>query len=86
MKQDEADSGKRPGMTSEESAELKRLKKEYPELRRANDILKAAAVISGGRCNGCYEFIERRVVSEGLARPGVEAERDRVEVVLAVPG
>ena len=39
----EIDSGQRPGMTSEEHAELKRLKKENAELRRANEILKAAS-------------------------------------------
>lgn len=39
----EVDSGQRPGMTSVEHAELKRLKKENAELRRANEILKAAS-------------------------------------------
>jgi transposase len=39
----EVDSGERPGMTSAEHAELKRLKKENTELRRANEILKAAS-------------------------------------------
>ena len=39
----EIDSGSRPGMTSVEHAELKRLKKENAELRRANEILKAAS-------------------------------------------
>lgn len=39
----EVDVGARPGVTSEESAELKRLKKENAELRRANEILKAAS-------------------------------------------
>ena len=39
----EVDSGARPGMTSVEHAELKRLKKEVAELRRANEILKAAS-------------------------------------------
>jgi transposase len=39
----EIDSGARPGMTSAEHAELKRLKKENAELRRANEILKAAS-------------------------------------------
>ena len=39
----EIDSGQRPGMTSVEHAELKRLKKENAELRRANEILKAAS-------------------------------------------
>lgn len=43
----EVDGGTRPGVTSEESAELKRLKRENAELRRANEILKAAAAFFG---------------------------------------
>ena len=39
----EVDQGERPGITSEESAEVKRLKRENAELRRANGILKAAS-------------------------------------------
>ena len=42
-RQDEVDAGKRPGVTTEESAELKRLKREVAELRRANAILKSAS-------------------------------------------
>jgi transposase len=40
----EIDAGQRPGVTSEELAEIKRLKRENAELRRANAILKAASV------------------------------------------
>lgn len=47
----EVDAGARPGVTSEESAELRRLKAEVKELRRANEILKAAAVDSICQCN-----------------------------------
>lgn len=39
----EVDAGRRPGVTSEEAAEIKRLKAENAELRRANEILKAAS-------------------------------------------
>jgi transposase len=39
----EVDAGARPGVASEEGAELRRLKAENRELRRANEILKAAA-------------------------------------------
>jgi len=39
----EVDQGARPGVTSEESAEIKRLKRENAELKRANAILKAAS-------------------------------------------
>ena len=42
-RQAEVDAGARPGVTSEESAELKRLKRENAELKRANAILKAAS-------------------------------------------
>lgn len=37
------DAGERPGVTSEEQAEIKRLKRENAELRRANEILKSAS-------------------------------------------
>ncbi|CAM4000381.1 transposase [Helcobacillus massiliensis] len=43
LRQAEIDQGVRPGVTSQESAELKRLKRENAELRRANEILKAAS-------------------------------------------
>jgi transposase len=39
----EVDAGARPGVTSEESAEVRRLKRENAELKRANAILKAAS-------------------------------------------
>ncbi len=39
----EVDGGLRPGVTSEEHAEIRRLKREVAELRRANEILKAAS-------------------------------------------
>jgi transposase len=43
-RQIEVDAGKRPGVTTEESAELRRLKRENAELKRANAILKSASV------------------------------------------
>src|ERR687897_3870740 len=43
----EVDGGLRPGRTSEETEELRRLRRENAELRRANDILKAAASFFG---------------------------------------
>jgi transposase len=42
-RQAEVDAGKRAGTTSEDSAEIRRLKRENAELRRANAILKAAS-------------------------------------------
>ncbi|MFD1861235.1 transposase, partial [Aeromicrobium camelliae] len=43
LRQAEIDGGVRPGKTSEEIAEIKALKKENAELRRANEILKTAS-------------------------------------------
>jgi transposase len=43
VRQAEIDSGRRVGVTSEESAELRKLRAEVRELRRANEILKAAS-------------------------------------------
>lgn len=42
-RQAEVDAGQRPGVTSEESVELRRLKRENAELKRANAILKSAS-------------------------------------------
>jgi transposase len=41
----EIDAGERPGTTTNEAEELKRLRRENAELRRANEIMKAAAAI-----------------------------------------
>jgi transposase len=43
----ETDAGQRSGLTSDERAKLKSLEKENRELRRANEILKAAATFFG---------------------------------------
>jgi transposase len=43
----EVDGGARPGLTTEQAAEVARLKRENAELRRANEILKAAAIFFG---------------------------------------
>jgi len=56
VRRSEVDAG-RPGITSEEAAQIKALKKENTELRRANEILKAASFL---RVNATV----------GTARPG----------------
>ena len=43
----EVDAGARPGLTTDERDRLKKLEKENRELRRANEILKAAATFFG---------------------------------------
>jgi transposase len=43
VRQAERDAGRRPGVTTSERDELKRLQRENVELKRANEILKKAA-------------------------------------------
>jgi transposase len=43
VRQAEVDGGRRPGVSSEEAARIKELERENKELRRANEILKAAS-------------------------------------------
>jgi transposase len=43
----EVDGGQRPGVTSEERSRIRELERENRELRRANEILKAAAHFFG---------------------------------------
>ena len=47
IRRGEVDAGLRPGVTSEIAAENKQLRKDNAELRRANEILKAAATFFG---------------------------------------
>jgi transposase len=49
VRQGQVDGGARSGTTTEESAELKRLRQENAELRRANAILKTASAFLRGR-------------------------------------
>ena len=43
VKQAEVDTGKRPGVTTEQQRRITELEREVRELRRANEILKAAS-------------------------------------------
>ncbi len=47
VRQAEVNGGQRLGLSTEESAEIKRLRREVAELCRANEILKAAAAFFG---------------------------------------
>jgi len=51
----EGDGGHRPGVSTEQAAEVARLKRENAELRRANEILKAAAISSGPSSTGARD-------------------------------
>lgn len=43
IRQNEIDAGSRPGKSTQELAEIRELKRENAELRRANEILKSAS-------------------------------------------
>ena len=45
IEREDVDTGQRPGVTSEASAEFKALRKENAELRRANEILRTASAL-----------------------------------------
>ncbi|MGW8358053.1 transposase [Streptomyces wedmorensis] len=44
VRQAEVDAGARPGTSTAESAEMRRLRAEVRELKRANEILRAASI------------------------------------------
>jgi transposase len=48
----QTDAGERPGLTSEEREQLKRLQRENKELRRANEILKSASLFFATELDG----------------------------------
>jgi transposase len=43
LKQHEVDAGAKPGLSTDEKAQLKALQKEVKELRKANEILRSAS-------------------------------------------
>ena len=51
LAQTEVDDGTRPGITSEESAEVKRLKAENKRLREDKEILRRASIFFAGKLN-----------------------------------
>jgi transposase len=54
VRQAEVDGGQRRGVTSDESAELRKLRAEVRELRRANEILKAASAFFAAELDRPY--------------------------------
>jgi transposase len=54
VRQAQVDAGSGPGTTSEESAELKMLRREVAELRRANAILKTASAFFAAEVDRPY--------------------------------
>jgi transposase len=60
VNQAEIDGGQRPGVTTEERRRIAELEREVRELRRANEILKAASIF--------FAFLSPSPVPGGLAR------------------
>ena len=56
----------RPGVTSQMAEENKALRKEIAELRRANEILKAAAIFFGAELCATRRRVYREVVRDRL--------------------
>jgi len=52
LKQAEIDDGRRPGTSSTDSARIAELEREVRDLRRANDILKAASIFFATELDG----------------------------------
>ena len=97
VRQAEADSGARPELTnSSEREELKRLRRENYELRRANEILKAASSFfaSMSRLRGpagfalffaaatCFVLLAARPMCGPAGRPGRRAWRGLIGSLL----
>src|SRR3954462_9680833 len=80
VKQAETDASVRPGITSSDADRLAALERENRELRRANQILKSAALDSKSQGN----TLGGRAVAEALAWPVVEPCGEVVEVGLVV--
>lgn len=67
-RQAEVDAGRRPGTMSDESVELKRLKRENAELKRANAILRSVLRLSS-RPNSTGHCVDRAVHRLGRRQP-----------------
>ena len=68
----EVDAGTRPGTTSVESAEMRKLRSENRELRRANEILKLASAFFAAELCATRRRVDRGEVGD-LSRLAVAA-------------
>jgi len=80
LRRDEVDHCQRPGVTSSERERIRELERENRELRRANEILKAASAFfacmsPSGRPGGLARFFAARLPA--VATPGFAARQVR---------
>src|SRR5919107_4977897 len=68
------------------TAELKRLRRENEVLRQERDILKKAVVGSSDERNSFGQGSSWRLKAKGFSWPGIEPERDCIQVALAIGG
>jgi transposase len=67
VEREDIDTGVRPGVTTEASEELKALRREIAELRRANEILKtASAFFAAAELCATRRDVDREVVRDRL--------------------
>ncbi|MGA7135404.1 MAG: IS3 family transposase [Mycobacterium sp.] len=83
VRQAQINAGSRPGATSEESAELKKLRREVAELRRANAILKTASGFLRGRTRPASTLITGFIADHQGHRDGPDGLRWGVESICA---
>ena len=83
VRQDEADDGSRSDrLTTAQREELSALRRENRDLRRSNEILKAARVSSTGQRNNILKLRCRGPKVQRLSWTGVELPSDLVELFL----
>src|SRR5512133_3564551 len=82
----ETDDGLRPGLTSDERQRVKTLEREVRELRRANEILKSAALGSIGRCNTDDGVVSTGRWADGAAGTAGVEPRAEAGAVVALEG
>ncbi|WP_373279269.1 IS3 family transposase [Skermania piniformis] len=70
VRREQVDSGERAGVTSEESAELKRLRREVAELKRANAILRSASAFFAAELDRPQRLIVRYISEHHGHRDG----------------
>ncbi len=78
IRREQVDAGDRPGVTTDATVEIKRLKRENAELRRANEMADS----TGGR-NEFRELLRWCQISQRLAGPAVERVLNRGQLRLA---
>src|SRR3954454_3302707 len=91
VRQAEVDGGVRQGKTTQEIAEIRELKKEVAELRRANEILKSASAFFAAELDRLYRILRCRAATLHAAQLIVDvvddgSGRDRLLLVLSISG